>query len=576
MRDNLLDYHAEKAAQDALSQAIDCINSRQHFLLEAGAGAGKTYNLVKIIKYLIKSKEKIFLRKHQAIACISYTNAAVDEIQERTHNHAVINSATIHAFCWEIINQFQTNLWQEIINLENWKTKLSESKIDQRIPIVYEKGHPYIDEGGKFISLGHNDVITLTTKLLGNTKFKKILASRYPYILIDEYQDMNSDFAQKLIEELFDENTGPIIGLFGDSWQKIYRDGCGLLTHERLKVIQQNSNFRSGKVIVDSLNRIRTELKQYPRSDAAEGSIKIYHTNLWNGERRKENHWKGDLPPNVAHQCLEWVKQDLGWDFNKSKILMLTHNVLATEQDYPNIPRIFRYNDAFIKKENPIIEFLVDVIEPVCEAYENKQYGKMFSIPGIRAYKINNIADKQNWALDLQQLCDLRKTNVENVINFAINSERFIIPDNVKITIEDINYYLNSEDDTPRHISESTNLLKIQYKEIVLLKKFIDDKTPFSTKHGVKGLEFENVLIIFGGGWNNYNWNQYLEYCSGTLPDKKKVFFERNRNLFYVCCSRPKANLSLLFTQELSNTALTQLKEWFSKPNFHAINFDNF
>jgi DNA helicase-2/ATP-dependent DNA helicase PcrA len=50
-----------------------------------------------------------------------------------------------------------------------------------------------------------------------------------------------------------------------------------------------------------------------------------------------------------------------------------------------------------------------------------------------------------------------------------------------------------------------------------------------------------------------------LEFMENGYPDNKKDSFERNRNLFYVACSRAKHNLTLLITQQLSDPALTRL-----------------
>ena len=56
------------------------------------------------------------------------------------------------------------------------------------------------------------------------------------------------------------------------------------------------------------------------------------------------------------------------------------------------------------------------------------------------------------------------------------------------------------------------------------------------------------------------------------VPVTDKEMFERNRNLFYVVCSRPKKRLALLFTQEISGTAMKTLETWFGAENIHAIN----
>ena len=48
-----------------------------------------------------------------------------------------------------------------------------------------------------------------------------------------------------------------------------------------------------------------------------------------------------------------------------------------------------------------------------------------------------------------------------------------------------------------------------------------------------------------------------------AVPVAKETAYERNRNLFYVACSRPKSRLALLFTQQLSSQALATLEGWF-------------
>lgn len=110
-----------------------------------------------------------------------------------------------------------------------------------------------------------------------------------------------------------------------------------------------------------------------------------------------------------------------------------------------------------------------------------------------------------------------------------------------------------------------------RYTELIALDRFIDGHTPFATKHGVKGAEFENVLVVVGRGWNKYNFNQMLEWIEPGPPADKTEFFENNRNLFYVACSRPKVRLAVLFTQLLSANALTRLTAWFGDDNIIAL-----
>lgn len=82
------------------------------------------------------------------------------------------------------------------------------------------------------------------------------------------------------------------------------------------------------------------------------------------------------------------------------------------------------------------------------------------------------------------------------------------------------------------------------------------------------------MLVIVGRGWNKYNFGQMLEWIEPGPPADKIEFFENNRNLFYVACSRPKVRLAILFTQVLSANAMTRLTAWFGADNIVALPAD--
>lgn len=67
----------------------------------------------------------------------------------------------------------------------------------------------------------------------------------------------------------------------------------------------------------------------------------------------------------------------------------------------------------------------------------------------------------------------------------------------------------------------------------------------FSTEHGVKGEEYDNVVFVISKGWNQYQFETYAPMITGRtpIPNGKQTSYERNRNLFYVCCSRPRKRL---------------------------------
>ncbi len=568
---------AEQASEAALAKIRECLTKRKSFLLEAGAGAGKTYSLIEALKYLIDNRGNELLNKHQQIACITYTNVAADEITSRTDSHPAIHSSTIHVFCWSLIRDFQPFLRENLQEIDNWPEKIEEAGGIGRQKVIYDLGYRKIDD--REITLHHDDVLSFMVMLLNKPKFQSLFSKRYPILLIDEYQDTEAVFVETLKTCFLDTNTGSLIGFFGDHWQKIYGSGCGRIEHQNLVVIGKGANFRSVPVIVNSLNQIRPHLPQQVRDPSAQGTISVYHTNNWSGTRLTGGHWGGDLPAEYAHEYLENLKTQLqseGWEFSpdKTKILMLTHNVLAAEQGYRNLSDVFTYKDSFIKKEDLHIAFMVDTLEPVCLAYEKRHYGEMFSLLGRRTPLMASHQEKETWTKDMDALLTLRETGtIGEVIDHLCRTKRPRLPEGLENKERRLQEWLQQAEDEreeSRSLVELNKLRAIAYSELIALSNFLNNSTPFNTKHGVKGAEFENVLVVCGRGWNQYNFNQFLEWSGGSIPANKEAAFERNRNLFYVACSRPKKRLCLLFTQELSSNALNILANWFGSESIMA------
>ncbi|MCE1189537.1 MAG: UvrD-helicase domain-containing protein [Ignavibacteria bacterium] len=572
---------AELAAKESLEALYQAIDQKKNFLLEAGAGAGKTYSLIKALRYIIAKNSRYLLRKDQRVACITFTNVAKNEIRTRTDSHPAILSETIHSFCWSLIVDFQPSMRTIIPKLDKWKQRIEEAGGVGTRKVIYDLGYPKVEEEGIF--LHHDDVIDLTVRLMKEQKFRTILASRYPVIFIDEYQDTNKSFANSLKTHFIDPETGPLIGFFGDHWQKIYgQEACGKIEWDKLTEIKKEANFRSDKLIVECLNMMRPELPQKIKDEQSQGMIDILHTNMWVGTRRNEAQWDGDLPVENARAYRIRAKEYLmgrGWDFNpqETKILMLTHNLLADEQGYKNLANVFSHNDSFIKKEDDYIEYFVDYLEPICNAYQSRKYGEMFKVLGQRTPNIRTLKDKVKWKNDFDKLIKIRNSgSIGDVIDHLKETQRPRLSDKIEskerkiVDIETVAENERSEDDK-RFMERLQNLKRVSYKEVTTLTKFVEDQTLFATNHGVKGAEFENVFIVIGRGWSLYNFNQMLEWEQTGIPAGEEKNYERNRNLFYVACSRPKSKLAILFTQEISKSAMQTLKKWFGENSIHAL-----
>lgn len=560
------------AARAADEQVAQCLKGGTSFLLEAGAGAGKTYSLVETLRHLIASQSDNLRRRHQRIACITYTNAATAVINSRIDGNPLVFTDTIHAFCWSLIKGFQAALRQRIAALPAWQERLAAGTALTNQPVEYDLGYRRITD--TLLSLHHDDVLALTAALLPQAKFQTLLTDRFPFILIDEYQDTNVGMMEAIKAHLLGRAGGPQIGLFGDHWQRIYDDTCGHVAHAALMEIGKRANFRSATSIVNVLNKMRPALPQEVKDESFVGSAAAYHTNAWAGARRTGvggGHWKDDLPAATAHQFLEAFIAKLkgdGWDFapNKTKVLMLTHNVLAAEQGYAQLADVFPYTDQFIKKEDDYIAFFTDRLEPACDAFRQRRFGEMFGLLGSTAPKFTTHADKLRWSAAMNELLALRQTaTVGDVVAHIAKAGFISLPESIVRREHDADHYQAAAGaELPSRVVVARKLRVVPYREVIALDQFIDGHTPFATKHSVKGDEFENVLVVLGRGWNKYNFDQYLEWAgSGNVPADKQDSYERYRNLFYVACSRPTTRLALLFTQKLSPASVQTLQSWF-------------
>jgi DNA helicase-2/ATP-dependent DNA helicase PcrA len=57
---------AMEAAERATKQMLECLESDANFVLEAGAGAGKTYSLIEALRYIVRRNGREFIRLNDA------------------------------------------------------------------------------------------------------------------------------------------------------------------------------------------------------------------------------------------------------------------------------------------------------------------------------------------------------------------------------------------------------------------------------------------------------------------------------------------------------------------------------
>lgn len=303
--------------------AINCIKENKNFIIQGGAGSGKTESLKQLLNRISTEFD------NKKVICITHTNVAADEIKSRTQN--MYEVSTIHTFLYSLVGKYKKNIKDilfeiyKVPSLEEYCQEKNKEQIDHD---VYKKVHEkywkknnkinpknYVAEvedkrkyssnselynkildekiiqlnnqiksiiqeqcdytkikynQNKFDSLksfsyGHDSLLKIASILIKKyPKLVKIINDKYDLILIDEYQDTNKEVLDTFINYVSNEKT--VIGLFGDEMQAIYKDGIGdvnkFVLDGKIKKIQKMDNFRCSQQVVNFLNAIRSDLKQ--------------------------------------------------------------------------------------------------------------------------------------------------------------------------------------------------------------------------------------------------------------------------------------------------------------------------
>ena len=139
------------------------------------------------------------------------------------------------------------------------------------------------------------------------------------------------------------------------------------------------------------------------------------------------------------------------------------------------------------------------------------------------------------------------------------------------------NWYKIYEDAPETLYASETSVqqfLSIEYTQFIAVRDFLYPNAQFSTEHGVKGEEYDNVVFVISKGWNQYQFETYAPMITrkSPIPKDKVAAYERNRNLFYVCCSRPKKRLFFFVTVPIEATFRAFLKDLVGEDNILTYN----
>lgn len=545
----------------------EAIKKGKSFLLDAGAGSGKTSSLIRALTLLRSDFRNDMLTKRQHVACITYTNVAKNEIIERTEFDELIEVNTIHEFLWAQIKPYQKELQQSVIRYNASLPSESRRRCDENeLSISMKKdlqNITYSEFGTNLIEgrLHHDDVIAVSKIMFEDNSFLcRLIASRYPFIFVDEYQDTDPRVIDILLDCIASSPPVTVIGFFGDKKQSIYDGVVGEMDANRkkqLQLITKEENYRCANTVINLLNKLRKDIKQYPAGNNAEGAT--VYVGLT----------QDDKNPQDAYEVVRGQLVDAP-NYSEAKVLYLTHRLIAKEAGYSKLFNCYQKQsnykkDAFNKGEETVAKFLAFELDSLIYNWSAGNTASVLSLLWKKGMHLQSLAHKSEIKSSLDTLVCLFEDNIAlgKLLDHVTETNLLEFPDVLSEAQALAKKPLDEVDEEDRNIKQfAIDLFEIPCKEIRCYRERLEDIGPYTTKHGVKGDEFDTVIVILddsGARWKNYSFDKFLQDA-----EKNETRRRRTINLLYVCCSRAKTNLVVIdrgFTQDRLGNVQTYFGE---------------
>lgn len=130
----------------------------------------------------------------------------------------------------------------------------------------------------------------------------------------------------------------------------------------------------------------------------------------------------------------------------------------------------------------------------------------------------------------------------------------------------------------PAPENSALRFMQCQASELWGYRKYIEKLSPFATQQGIKGAEFDKVLVVVDDEESNFRMFSYDKYF-GVMPlserDHENIeagrdsVIDRTRRLFYVCCSRALSDLAVIvFSQDTARMRQAILEKGFFEEQF--------
>ena len=594
------------------------------FVMNAGAGSGKTTSLVKALAHLRETNGAELRKNGQQVACITYTEVAAGEIHGEIEEDPLFHVSTIHSFLWTVIKPFKRDVstWVEhridekiaALHEHNAKPRTQAKTIEKnRLEIerlernkaalntvtlfTYGVGSRY-DRG----ILGHDDIIKMVPQLiLEKPLLRKLLAQRYPFIFVDESQDTFPQVVAALKELSTDPSCDLCIGFFGDPMQQIYATGAGDITLESgWEQIDKPENFRCPTAVLSVTNNIRREVA---------GAL------IQKGGRRIRNGDSDEYVPGEAHlfvlpideernshltRVREWLAtntHDPEWSEDHRspdvRILVIEHRLAARRLGFETLFSSHHDKSTDALKTGiaegtawTILPF-VDYLTPLAQSVWARQKFPQIQLIRAQSPLILDIGASQNPNSVLKALSAAAElvaemlrpdsdATVRTVLQHATRTGLLALDERFKeyeSLISQTSSIGDASDPTTSVRPESdaiARFLEVPARELLSYQSYLDEHSVYATHQGVKGAEFGRVLVLLeddAAAGNMFSYNKLLGLQELSDKDRENIAaglestIDRTRRLLYVGCSRAQHTLAVVIFTPDASTAAGQLRE---------------
>lgn len=560
------------------TKAIEHVNGPA--LILAGAGSGKT-TVLTYRAYNLITKAKI---DPSNILLMTFTNKAAQEMKKRintllTSSNAVVSTqpyaGTFHSFCVRVLKidgevigipatfaiydtQDQLDAVKEVMNkldisAKNFRPQsilhtISEAKNELIDDIEYKAiARGYFQQTASEIysayqkllhtneALDFDDILFKTVALF--TKHPEVLKKyqhKYPYIMVDEYQDTNK--AQYELTKLLSGKTHNIT-VVGDASQSIYRwRGADfrnitnfLSDFPEAQEFHLEQNYRSTQTILDASYSVISKNKSHP-------ILKLW-TEKQGGDKitlyeARNEHDEGTFLVQTILQSQT--------PFNEIAILYRTNaqsRVVEEALLHAGVPYILIGGTRFYERKE--IKDVLAYLRILSNPKDTVSYNRIQKLGKGRLKKFDEFAhelqgDTKLFDLSTLELLDLTLTSTDYLSLYDENVEE------EAYRLENIKELRSVAQEFPvlSDFLENVALVEREYEPDTLKARDANRQAvTLMTIHAAKGLEFSLVFLI--------GMEEGLFPHSRSLMDREEL--EEERRLCYVGLTRAKHKLILSF-----------------------------